>query len=137
MAPGAPGADPGAGGLDLVPRGERHGFFRRMHEDFLCYQPAGYQLPGGAKGVKLELIKRNAYWKYELLEPVNQGRVALRKALRRSRIEGRDIVGDGIEIGDRILGPVDAAQVSRRRAAWAEASRCPTIAASASPPRAR
>ncbi len=67
----------------LVPRRERRRFFARMHEDFVSYEPDGYRLPGGARGAKFAMIRRDAYWTYELLEPVNQSRVALRNALRR------------------------------------------------------
>lgn len=67
----------------LVPRRERRRFFERMHEDFVNYEPDGYRLPRGARGAKFAMIKRDAYWRYELLEPVNQSRVALRNALRR------------------------------------------------------
>lgn len=67
----------------LVPRRDRRRFFRRMHEDFVRYEPAGYRLPGGAKGAKFAMIRRDAYLAYELLEPVNQSRVALRDMLRR------------------------------------------------------
>jgi CDP-glycerol glycerophosphotransferase len=63
----------------LVPRAQRRGFFRRMHEDFLRYRPAGYRHPPGARGVKLRLVERNAYLTYSLLEPLNQLRVALRR----------------------------------------------------------
>jgi CDP-glycerol glycerophosphotransferase len=67
----------------LVPRGERRGFFAQMHADFKRYAPEGYQVPGGARGMKFALIKRGDYVTYELLEPVNRLRVSLRQ--RRSR----------------------------------------------------
>jgi CDP-glycerol glycerophosphotransferase len=73
---------PGVGPIGLpglVPRAERHAFFRRMHEDFLRYRPASYRHPAGARGAKLRLIERGSYWTYSVLEPVNQGRVAVRK----------------------------------------------------------
>ena len=76
---------PGIGRIGLpglVPRAERHSFFRRMHEDFARYRPAGYQQPPGARGAKLRLVERNAYWTYSLLEPLNQARVALRRLAR-------------------------------------------------------
>ncbi len=63
----------------LVPRAERHDFFRRMHEDFQRYRPASYRHPPGARGAKLRLVERGAYWTYSVLEPVNQARVAARK----------------------------------------------------------
>lgn len=66
------------GGAGLVPRSERRRFFERMHADFVRYAPAGYQLPGGARGAKLRLIKRGSYLTYELAEPVNRLRVAIR-----------------------------------------------------------
>lgn len=65
----------------LVPRDERRQFFDRMHADFVRYSPDHYALPSGAKGAKFRLIKRNAYVTYELLEPVNRVRVALRRYL--------------------------------------------------------
>jgi CDP-glycerol glycerophosphotransferase len=77
---------PGIGRIGLpglVPRAERHAFFRRMHEDFTRYRPRGYQQPPGARGAKLALIERNAYWTYSLLEPLNQVRVAVRRQIRR------------------------------------------------------
>jgi len=66
----------------LVPRAERHRFFRRMHEDFQKHRPASYQHPGGARGAKLRLVEGGAYWTYSLLEPINQARVAVRKLVR-------------------------------------------------------
>jgi CDP-glycerol glycerophosphotransferase len=65
------------GASGLVPRRERRRFFARMHEDFVGYAPPGYRHPPGARGVKFRLIQRNAYWTYELLEPLNRVRVAL------------------------------------------------------------
>jgi CDP-glycerol glycerophosphotransferase len=69
----------------LVPRAERHRFFRRMHEDFARYRPESYQHPPGPRGAKLRLIDKNAYWTYSVLEPVNQARVALRRLARGAR----------------------------------------------------
>jgi CDP-glycerol glycerophosphotransferase len=66
----------------LVPRAERHRFFRRMHEDFERYRPGSYQHPGGARGAKLRLVERGAYRTYSWLEPLNQARVAVRKLVR-------------------------------------------------------
>jgi len=66
----------------LVPRAERHQFFRLMHEDFERYRPASYQHPGGARGAKLRLVDSGAYWTYSWLEPLNQARVAVRKLIR-------------------------------------------------------
>jgi CDP-glycerol glycerophosphotransferase len=65
----------------LVPKSERRRFFGRMHADFVRYAPDHYALPPGAKGVKFALIKANSYVLYELLEPVNRARVALRRYL--------------------------------------------------------
>ena len=65
----------------LVPKNERRPFFERMHADFVRYAPDHYALPAGAKGAKFRLIKRNSYVTYELLEPVNRVRVALRRYL--------------------------------------------------------
>jgi CDP-glycerol glycerophosphotransferase len=76
-----PGVGP-VGRPGLVPRGERRRFFRRMHADYLRYRPAEYRLPGGARGAKFRLIERDAYWTYELLEPVNKLRVAAGSRLR-------------------------------------------------------
>jgi hypothetical protein len=36
----------------LLPPAARRAFFRRMHEDFMRYRPAGYRHPPGARGVK-------------------------------------------------------------------------------------
>ena len=63
----------------LVPRRDRRRFFARMHEDFVRYVPPGYRRPPGARGAKFRLVERNAYWAYELLEPPNRARVALRR----------------------------------------------------------
>ena len=65
----------------LVPRRERHRFFARMHADFVRYAPPGYQRPRGFRGAKFRLIERDSYWPYELLEPVNKARVALRRRI--------------------------------------------------------
>jgi CDP-glycerol glycerophosphotransferase len=67
----------------LVPRRDRRRFFARMHEDFVRYAPPGYRHPPGARGAKFRLVERNAYWTYELLEPPNRARVALRRAASR------------------------------------------------------
>ena len=66
----------------LVPRAERKQFFQRMHEDFEHYRPVSYQHPAGARGAKLRLVERDAYWTYSWLEPLNQARVAVRKLAR-------------------------------------------------------
>lgn len=62
----------------LVPRSERRPFFERMHADFIARRPAGYRRPPGARGAKFALIERDAYWTYEVLEPMNRLRIALR-----------------------------------------------------------
>jgi CDP-glycerol glycerophosphotransferase len=67
----------------LVPRGERRQFFERMHEDFQRYRPDGYRHPAGPRGMKLRLVELGAYRRYSVLEPLNQARVAARKARRR------------------------------------------------------
>ncbi len=36
------------------------------------------------------------------------------EALRGGGVEGGDVVGDGVEVGDGFLGPEDAPQISRR-----------------------
>ncbi len=66
----------------LVPRRDRRRFFRRMHQDFVRYRPAGYRHPPGPRGAKLRLVERDAYLSYSLLEPLNQARVALRRLAR-------------------------------------------------------
>lgn len=63
----------------LVPRRQRHTFFVMMHADFTAYRPPGYVLPPGARGAKLRLIERGAYWAYSLLEPANRLRVRLKR----------------------------------------------------------
>jgi CDP-glycerol glycerophosphotransferase len=67
----------------LVPRRDRRRFFRRMHQDFVRYRPAGYRHPPGPRGAKLRLVERDAYLSYSLLEPLNQARVAVRGLARR------------------------------------------------------
>jgi CDP-glycerol glycerophosphotransferase len=65
----------------LVPKAERRKFFERMHADYVRYEPDHYALPSGARGAKFRLIKQDSYVTYELLEPVNRVRVALRRYL--------------------------------------------------------
>ena len=67
--------------LPLVPRRRRKEFFRRMSGDFQRFRPPGYVYPPGARGYKFRLIGRDAYAAYSLLEPLNEGRVTLRRAL--------------------------------------------------------
>jgi len=69
----------------LVPPAQRRYFFGRMHEDFVRYRPPGYRHPPGARGVKFRLIERNSYRMYCLLEPVNQLRVLLARAVSARR----------------------------------------------------
>jgi CDP-glycerol glycerophosphotransferase len=69
----------------LVPRAERREFFARMHADFVRYRPASYRHPAGPRGAKLKLVESGAYGTYSLLEPLNKGRVAVRKAIGRAR----------------------------------------------------
>jgi glycosyltransferase involved in cell wall biosynthesis len=81
---------PGLGSLGrpgLLPRADRRRFFARMHADFVRYRPPGYRPPSGPRGAKLRLIEHGAYWPYELLEPVNKLRVAVRRILQKARSE--------------------------------------------------
>ena len=72
-------------GGGLVPSGARKAFFERMHKDFRRWRPAGYRYPAGARGVKFRLVERNAYRTYSVLEPVNQLRVLVGRAVSRQR----------------------------------------------------
>ncbi len=84
-----------AGRPGLVPRDQRRRFFDRMHADYQRYRPSGYRRPAGLRGVKFRLIERDAYWAYELLEPFNKARVAMRRAAGASRpAHGRGGFGD-------------------------------------------
>jgi CDP-glycerol glycerophosphotransferase len=65
----------------LVPRSMRHEFFRQMTADFRRWRPAEFVFPAGARGAKLRLVGRGAYWTYIWLEPINRVRVALRRSL--------------------------------------------------------
>lgn len=65
----------------LVPRADRNRFFARMHEDFIRHRPPAYEHPPGARGAKLRMVERGAYWTYSVLEPLNQARVAIRRRL--------------------------------------------------------
>ena len=69
---------------------ERRKFFERMHADFVRYVPSDYRLPGGPRGAKLALIKRDDYLTYELLEPLNRLRVSGRAALTKLRGQSGD-----------------------------------------------
>jgi len=71
------------GGIGLIARGDRHEFFKMMHRDYLEYVPARYKKPGGFRGVKFQLIKKNAYWTYTLLDPANKVRMWMDRSARR------------------------------------------------------
>ena len=81
------------GGIGLIARGDRHDFFEMMHHDYLKYLPARYKKPGGFRGVKFQLISKNAYWVYTLLDPANKVRMQMdrgaRRMLRRVRQHAR------------------------------------------------
>jgi CDP-glycerol glycerophosphotransferase len=66
----------------LVPGRARRDYFHHMAADFRRYRPAGYLAPPGARGTKFHLVERDAWWRYAILEPLNQARVAARRALR-------------------------------------------------------
>jgi CDP-glycerol glycerophosphotransferase len=66
----------------LVPRRARREFFGRMAADFRRYRPPGYRRPGGPRGLRAALVSRGAYRAYALLAPVNNARVAVRRAVR-------------------------------------------------------
>jgi CDP-glycerol glycerophosphotransferase len=65
--------------LPLIPRRRQREFFRLMTRDFRRWRPAEFRFPPGARGVKLRLVGRGAYWAYRTLEPVNRLRVTLRR----------------------------------------------------------
>ena len=69
----------------LVPRPARRDYFHRMAADFRRYRPAGYERPGGARGLKMRLVERDGYLAYSLLGPLNELRVGARSALRRAQ----------------------------------------------------
>ena len=71
----------------LVPRSRRRAFFRQMTSDFRAWRPDGFSFPPGARGAKLRLVGRGAYWTYIALEPVNRlrNRLAVLLARRGSR----------------------------------------------------
>jgi CDP-glycerol glycerophosphotransferase len=81
------------GGIGLIARGDRHEFFEMMHRDYVKYLPARYKKPGGLRGVKFHLIKKNAYWAYTLLDPANKVRMWVNRSatrlLRRVRQHAR------------------------------------------------
>jgi CDP-glycerol glycerophosphotransferase len=53
---------------------DRREFFTRMHEDFHRYAPAGYRPSSDPRGVKLRLVKLNAYRVYSAMQPLNDFR---------------------------------------------------------------
>jgi CDP-glycerol glycerophosphotransferase len=65
----------------LVPRSRRHEFFRQMTAEFRRWRPPEFTFPPGARGAKLRLVGRGAYWTFIWLEPINRVRVALRRPL--------------------------------------------------------
>ena len=65
----------------LVPAGRRREFFRQMTADFDRWRPPEFSFPAGARGAKMRLVARGAYWTYVLVEPINRVRVALRRRL--------------------------------------------------------
>jgi CDP-glycerol glycerophosphotransferase len=67
--------------LPLVPRSVRHGYFRRMHGDFVRYRPVGYRHPPGVRGVRFWLVERNACMIYTVLAAIK--RAAGSRSLRR------------------------------------------------------
>lgn len=71
------------GGIGLIARCDRREFFEKMHRDYLKYLPSEYKEPGGFQGVKFQLIKKNAYWTYSLLDPANKARVRMDRGARR------------------------------------------------------
>jgi CDP-glycerol glycerophosphotransferase len=68
--------------LPLVPRSRRREFFGQMTRDFRRWRPAEFGFPPGARGAKLRLVDRGAYWTYSALEPLNRVRVRVQVALR-------------------------------------------------------
>jgi CDP-glycerol glycerophosphotransferase len=71
------------GGIGLIARGDRREFFEKMHRDYLKYLPTGYKEPGGFRGLKFQMIKKNAYLAYTLLDPANKVRVRMDRGARR------------------------------------------------------
>lgn len=70
----------------------------------------------------------------EFGETVGQRDQPFAEPLRGGGIEDRDIGYDRFELTDRLVGPDDPVQFSRRRVGAARVSRSPRIAASALPP---
>jgi CDP-glycerol glycerophosphotransferase len=63
----------------------RRAFFRRIHEHYLTFLPAGgYQRPAGVEGVKHRLVARGWYRIFEVLRAANLMRARLRRAGRRT-----------------------------------------------------
>jgi CDP-glycerol glycerophosphotransferase len=69
--------DPGC-----VPRGSRREFFRRAASDFGTYRPEAYKYPPGVHGAKYRLVERGSYGLYMAVQPMNEARLALRRAIR-------------------------------------------------------
>jgi CDP-glycerol glycerophosphotransferase len=65
----------------LVPGRRRREFFRRMTADFQRWRPPEFAFPAGARGAKMRLVGRGAYWTYVSVEPLNRVRLALRRRL--------------------------------------------------------
>jgi glycosyltransferase involved in cell wall biosynthesis len=53
-------------------RRDRREFFAQMHRDFASYKPPGYRPSGGLRGIKLLLVRLNAYWVYVRLTKVRR-----------------------------------------------------------------
>ena len=70
---------------------DRPEFFRGMHDHFLQYAPPTYEHPGGFRGIKFRLIKKNAHGTYSILDPLNKLRIKASScagALQRNRPTG-------------------------------------------------
>ena len=70
------------GDRGCVPRRSRREFFRRASSDFARYRPDGYTYPPGVHGVKYRLVERGSYDLYMAVQPVNQARLGVRRAVR-------------------------------------------------------
>lgn len=54
---------------------DRHEFFSLINADFVRFKPQDYQPPEGLRGVKFQLIKKNWFRVYSVLDPINKVRV--------------------------------------------------------------
>jgi CDP-glycerol glycerophosphotransferase len=63
-----------------VPRRSRREFFRRASADFARYRPERYTYPPGLHGLKYRLVEHGSYGLYMAVQPVNEARLALRRA---------------------------------------------------------